>query len=478
MIVPSLPFLVFACIAAGIFSLSRSHFWRQLSFLVTNIAFLSSFSADPIAFVPLICFLALVFLIVCTTRAGKNSQYFAWICAAIVAVFFWLKRYSFIPSPLLISHPYVIVGLSYVFFRALHLIIDNHQGAIERPVPLLSYLNYTLNFTSLTSGPIQRYQDYFRMEQPGVVPLNLPVIGVAVERIITGYFKVAVISMFLSLAQHQAIDALQRSLDVWPRIADGVLIAAIYPIYLYFNFSGYVDVVIGVARFFRIELPENFDRPFSSQNFIAFWGRWHITLSNWLKTYVYNPLMMIGMSRFSAPELAPYISVVVFFITFFLVGLWHGPTSEFLFFGFLQGGGVAANKLYQVLLQDAFGRKRYRELSSNFFYSSACRGLTFTWFAFTLFWFWSSWPQIDGFYDYLGPVTAAWIALVVFVGATVILALLEFLRAIALGFKVGGVPVVHSRHVRTAWITVLSVITVTIVVILDSPAPDIVYKTF
>ena len=131
-----------------------------------------------------------------------------------------------------------------------------------------------------------------------------------------------------------------------------------------------------------------------------------------------------------------------------------------------------------MLLQDAFGRKRYRELSSNFFYSSACRGLTFTWFAFTLFWFWSSWPQIDGFYDYLGPVTAAWIALVVFVGATVILALLEFLRAIALGFKVGGVPVVHSRHVRTAWITVLSVITVTIVVILDSPAPDIVYKTF
>ena len=67
-------------------------------------------------------------------------------------------------------------------------------------------------------------------------------------------------------------------------------IAVTYPFFLYANFSGYIDIVVAVARLMRVRLPENFDRPFSASSFIEFWSRWHITLSNWLKTYVYNPL--------------------------------------------------------------------------------------------------------------------------------------------------------------------------------------------
>ncbi len=487
MIVPSLPFLGFAAVAALVFNLGSASWWRRAVLLVVNLTFLASFSHDAFAFLPFAGFLALGFAAQSVTRQGSVPQLFVALLGAALVVFFWLKRYSFIPSASFLPFPYVLVGLSYVFFRVLHLIIDSHQGAIEQPVGALSYLNYTLNFTSLTSGPIQRYQDYHRMETERL-PLDLAVAGEALERIVVGYFKVAVVSMLLSLVQHQAIDGLgsahtggvagTMAATLPGRVWLGTLVAAIYPVYLYFNFSGYVDVVIGVARFFRIVLPENFDQPFSSENFLAFWSRWHMTLSGWLKTYVFNPLMLAGVARIATPALAPYIAVGAFFVTFFLVGLWHGQTSEFLFFGFLQGGGVAANQLYQVVLQQRLGRKGYRALAERPLYRACCRGLTFTWFSFTLFWFWSNWHQMMGFVRDAGPLALglSWVAILI--AATAILAAMKGLRTAALRVIWNDVTLVRSRYVRVACDTALLVVITVLVIVLDSPAPDIVYKTF
>jgi hypothetical protein len=89
------------------------------------------------------------------------------------------------------------------------------------------------------------------------------------------------------------------------------VVVAPYPFYLYCNFSGYTDVVIGIARFLRIKLPENFDRPFSSLNFLEFWSRWHMTLSNWLKTYVYYPLLMTLMRKFLSRTIEPFLGVIL-----------------------------------------------------------------------------------------------------------------------------------------------------------------------
>lgn len=477
MIVPSLQFLAFALCAALVFNVSTRVYWRQAVLLVVNFLFLLSFSRVPSAFIPFAAFLGWGFLVLRTTRDRPASHLFVVMLISVVVVFLWLKRYSFIPHAAFLRFPYLTIGLSYVFFRMLHLIIDNHQGAVETKVSGLSFINYSLNFTSLTSGPIQRYEDYRRMELE-CLPLNLAVVGVALERVILGYFKVAVVSMLLSLFHQQVIAALVVDQTLWGRTLNAALIASIYPVYLYFNFSGYVDVVIGVARLFRIELPENFDRPFSSQNFIAFWSRWHITLSNWLKTYVYNPLMMAGMSRIQSPALAPYVSVFAFFVTFFLVGLWHGPTTEFIFFGVLQGGGVAANKLYQITVQNLLGRKEYRALSGNPYYQALCRGLTFSWFAFTLFWFWSTWSQIAGIYRSAGVLAATLSWLVIVAASTFALALMEIVHRSTPTYTWQGAPIVESRYVRTAWTTVLAVVVLGITVLLDSPAPDIVYKTF
>ena len=477
MIVPSLPFLAFAAVAVLAFNLHTNVRWRRGVLLATNAAFLASFSHDPLALLPFAVFLALGFAGQHLVWQGSARRAYVAVVCLIVAAFFWLKHYSFIPASTYLPFPYVVVGLSYVFFRVVHLAIDSHQGAIAERPGVVSYLNYVLNFTCLTSGPIQRYEDYRAAEQHPA-PLGFVAAGAALERIIVGYFKVAIVSLALSTAQHGAIAGLAAPASDGEAVWQGALVVALYPIYLYFNFSGYTDVVIGVARLFGIVLPENFNRPFSAENFIAFWSRWHITLSTWLKTYVYNPLMMAGMQRVTAPALAPFLSVAAFFCTFFLVGLWHGQTSEFLFFGLLQGGGVALNKLYQVLMQNRLGRKRYRALAANRLYHAVCVGLTFTWFAFTLLWFWSDWDHIGGLAATLGPMRLAVAGLVVLVGATAVLAAGEAVRGAALGVRWRDTPVLVSRYVRTSWCTALAVVTVVVIVLLDAPAPDIVYKSF
>src|SRR5581483_3434528 len=126
--------------------------------------------------------------------------------------------------------------------------------------------------------PIQLYADYRRCEQRPAT-LDGVTAARALERIILGFFKVAIVSPLL-------IYALQR-LNGHLTIANTALWIALIPVYVYVNFSGYMDFVIGVARFLRLDLPENFNRPFLATGFIEFWTRWHITLSNWLKMYVY-----------------------------------------------------------------------------------------------------------------------------------------------------------------------------------------------
>ncbi len=475
--VPSPIFLLFAAVAALVFNLGRSVGWRQAVLLGANLVFLASFSRDPVTFLPFAGFIALGYAAYRLAAGRLARGLFVGLLVLVLAVFVWLKRYSFVPSATFLPFPYVLIGLSYVFFRVMHVVIDGHQDAIDGRIGLVSYLNYTLNFTSLVSGPIQFYQPYRGMELERL-PLDLPIMGAALERIVVGYFKVAIVSALLSMLQHGAIDDLLAGGTLADRVGAGVLVASVYPVYLYFNFSGYVDVVIGVARFFRIELPENFNRPFAAESFIIFWSRWHMTLSGWLKTYVYNPIMMAGMTRVTSPALGPYVAVFAFFVTFFLVGLWHGQTTEFLFYGFLQGGGIAANKLYQIKMADRLGKKGYRTLAANRLYRVCCRGLTFTWFTLTLFWFWSGWTQIGAFCHALGAGGLALVGLAILVGSALVLEAMEVARALVLSVRWQRVSVVESRYTRTAWGAALVAIVLLAGVVLSAPAPDIVYKAF
>jgi alginate O-acetyltransferase complex protein AlgI len=479
--VPSLQFLALALVGALAFNLWSAPLWGRLVLLALNIGFFCTFLHGAVAAIPYASFLALGYLGIVLLQRKPQTGVLPVFIALLLLGFFILKRYSFVPAAIDLPFAYATVGLSYVFFRVLHLVIDAGQGALRSAVSPLSYVNYTLNFTALVSGPIQLYPDYRRCETARL-RLDLFVVAAAFERIVLGFFKVAIVSMLLLKLQHAAIDRLGEQHDFAARTVDFAVICATYPLFLYANFSGYTDFVIGVARLYRIVLPENFAWPFLAENFIAFWGRWHITLSSWLKTYVYMPLLGTLMRRFPAPSLEPYFGVLAYFVTFFLVGAWHGQTSMFLFFGVLQGGGVAANKLYQIVMTGALSRRGYRALCANRLYAAASRGLTFTWFALTMLWFWSSWDQLNRLVATagLGAVVAAFA--LILIAATAVLSLVAALvarhDARAKDDEAAADLPSPSRYWRTMTTTAMVVILAAVTLILNGPAPDVVYKNF
>jgi D-alanyl-lipoteichoic acid acyltransferase DltB (MBOAT superfamily) len=473
----SFEFIAFAFIVVIIYQLFCSPLWRQLVLLTASCWFLSTFTHDYRAYIPFIAFLLIVYVCLQIVHRAPERA-FAFVITATIMLFVWLKKYSFVPLSMTLPFPYLTVGLSYILFRVLHLMIDSHYGQMKDPISPFHYLLYTINFTTLVSGPIQKYPEFKAMiEAPGSTRPGLPEIGAAVERIVTGVFKTNVLALILSDLQASALAQLARGADGHGYLIPGVLAFASYPLFLYCNFSGYIDIVIGIARLLGITLPENFNRPFSSDSFIGLWGRWHITLSEWLKTYVYNPLLMLLMRRYSAPNLEPFWAVLAFFVTFFLVGVWHGQTAAFLFFGFLQGFAVSVNKLYQILMTKWLGRTAYQSLSSNPHYVAVARGLTFTSFTFTLIWFWSDWNQIRSLFWILGwSLVEIWVAILI--GSTLILALWEALRAIFLSIKWQGNPIVYTRYWRTAWNTGLLVIVFGVGLLSSKPPPEMVYKAF
>jgi D-alanyl-lipoteichoic acid acyltransferase DltB (MBOAT superfamily) len=397
----------------------------------------------------------------------------------VIGSFIWLKKYAFLPPGTFLHFAYVTVGLSFILFRILHLMIDAHADALPDKIDPMSYLNYTLNFMTLVSGPIQRYEDFQKTGSAVVLPRpTIIAVGEGLHRIVIGFFKVAVLSSMFSRLHKHMLEALGPGQAPVLRVLTAAAIAASYTFYLYFNFTGYIDVVIGLGRFFGFTLPENFDRPLSSDNFMNFWNRWHITLSNWVKTYVFNPLLLFSMRRTSSTLLQPFLAVPAIFITFFLVGVWHGRTSEFLFFGSLTGFGVAANLLYQIVLEKQMGRKRYRALTSNALYIAICRGLTFTWFTFTLLWFWSNWGQLREIAMILGARGVLVALLATVVAATVLLSSFETVRNWALGLRWQNSAVVLSPYTLTVFDTVLAIGTFIVVIVLQHAAPPIIYKAF
>jgi alginate O-acetyltransferase complex protein AlgI len=474
----SFSFVLFCLLVAVLSNLSRSPRSRSCILFFASIGFLGSLSRDLFGFLPLVGFLLLGYLMLVLRRRGW-SQFLAIAVLSVVFVYIWLKKYTWLPNDTFLPFPYFTLGLSYIFFRVLHLLIEATDGREVRHLGLGAYLLYMLNFTTLLSGPIQRY-DAFALDQFAAepIPLGPRMVGLQLERIVRGFFKVNVLAMLLNMVQMHALTQVAQPSPLPLKFYAALRLAVVYPFFLYANFSGYIDIVIAVARLMRVRLPENFDRPFSATSFIDFWSRWHITLSTWLKTYVYNPLLVAWMRRSSSPTLEPIFGVLSFFVTFFLVGIWHGRTSEFIFFGLLQGGGVAVNKTWQLALTRALGRKGYRSLAGNPVYNALARGLTFSWFAFTLFWLWADWKLIGTIFAALSSLQwfAVWTA--IWVCATIVLAFWEWLRNMVSSIKIGDSPVLTNRYVQVVYASALGLFAFLISVMLNQPAPDIVYKAF
>lgn len=474
---PSFQFVAFAVVVALLLAIRRTVAWRRTVMLLATAVFLWTFSGDPFAFMPLFGFIVAGYIAL--RIVGRYPERAASIgVAAVILLFLWIKRYAFIPSSTWLQFTYVTVGMSYILFRMLHLVLEARSEPSLARTPFSAFLTYLISFNTLVAGPIQDYDEYREQEEASRTRrLTLIDVGQAAERVIIGLFKTNVLAAVFAQMRDGSLTRLTSGTGPVSLI-DAVSVFALYPLFLYCNFSGYIDIVIGLSRLFLQRLPENFDRPFSATSFIDFWNRWHITLSRWLRRYVYNPLLLTLMRRFPSPRLEAAWAVGAFFVTFFLIGVWHGQTVAFIFFGFLQGLGVSLNKLYQITMTKRLGRRGYATVSSRPAYEMFARGLTFTWFTFTLTWFWASWGESAQVWSALS--AAQWLAvwLAIFLGSSIVLAAWEAARRRVLAVQWDGAIVAYSPRLRTAWGTALLVVIAVVTLLANQGAPEIVYKNF
>lgn len=308
--------------------------------------------------------------------AGRMA---AGVIALQVILFLVFKRYDWFdvlgPLGLAVS----IIGLSYILFRQIHLLIEApFLGHL--PFSLSRYVAFTLSPWTLIAGPIQRYDAFCQGLELIGRPSNDKVLA-ALHRTVTGLIKAFVLApLFLPSADIELLGGTQAD---W---IDFAVVLYSFPLYLYLNFSGYVDVVIGVARLCGFTtLPENFNHPYLARNVRDFWTRWHMSFGIWVRQYVFMPLSTALIRR--APEnLGGVMMAVAVMGTFYLVGAWHGTTANFIAFGLLQGAGVVVSGAFDRTMRRMLGKQGARKLADNklFHGASIFVTLNFTCISFLL----------------------------------------------------------------------------------------------
>lgn len=454
---------------------------RRIVLTVANVAFVASFAKSAVDLLPLVGFLVASWIGIVLLRRKPNALVLgAWL-ALIVASFVVLKQYAFVTPLVGFENPLMTVGLSYVLFRVIHLMVDLGTGGRLEGLTALCFVDYTCNFLTFVSGPIQRFEDYVREIEAD--PRDLPVLDGDVlldssARAIIGLLK-SLIAAPLALAVHEwaalALAGKETPVAAAQPAVELSIATLAYLMFLYWNFSGYVDIVIAAGKLIGISLPENFDRPFSSPNFIELWSRWHITLSDWFRFYVFNPIVT-ALTRFrSSARLAPYYAVFGFLVTFFVMGVWHGTTAIFLFYGLLLGSATALNKLYQVQMRAWLGKQRFKRLGDNALYSRLSNGLCIGFFALALACFWLDWNELlrlahrHTLTDLVG-------ALAISSLVTVCLRLLHDLLGRMSTSRVSAV--VTSRPWRQAWTSLALLLLVIQMALGHSDLPPFVYAEF
>jgi D-alanyl-lipoteichoic acid acyltransferase DltB (MBOAT superfamily) len=220
------------------------------------------------------------------------------------------------------------VGLSYCFLRASYAMFD------DRDWTLLGYLRYWFFVPTFISGPVLTPDRQFLALNEG----RRAAIGEGSVRVLSGILRIAAALMLSYAIPLQNRYTMADASEHWPVIA--LWLGAVSSgVWLYLNFSGYSDVFIGVARMCGVRAPENFDNPLAARDLTAFWQRWHISLGDWLRTNVYDP-MSRRLLRIS-PKLVVPASLLAPVVTMLVCGAWHAFAANFLLWGLAHGAGLA-----------------------------------------------------------------------------------------------------------------------------------------
>lgn len=251
------------------------------------------------------------------------------------------------------------LGISYYTFQSMGYLIDIYNRKYEPEHKFSVFFLFLLFFPQVTAGPISRF-DSFRKQISSLRRPGGKQVVFGMERMLWGYFKKLVIADRLGPAVSVITGSPESYKGLW--FPAGMVICTVW---LFADFSGAMDIVIGAAEVFGICLPENFDRPFSSKSLAELWRRWHMTLMQWFKEYIFFPVSTSGFcknlsagvkERFGKKAASRVPVYVATLLVWFVTGIWHGASWNFVIWGMANGIILLISQELSGICK-AFGRK-------------------------------------------------------------------------------------------------------------------------
>lgn len=290
---------------------------------------------------------------------GKSRAMIVYLLAFIVYQYFlvflaqrieakWLKPLVFLSIlPLVINkvfaltslHLLAFIGISYMSFKTIQIMLEISDGLIKEKISAKDYLQFLLFFPTVSAGPIDRSRRFLK-EMNEVMPRKeyLELAGDGVYRIVLGLLYKIVLSTYV----YQMLLALNNT-DI---VVYSIKYMYLYTLYLFFDFAGYSLMAVGSSNILGIQTPMNFNKPFLSVDIKDFWTRWHITLSTWLRDFVFSRvLMQVIRKKWFKNRL--HNATYAYMVNMLVMGFWHGLSISYIVYGFYHGVLMAGFEVYQ-----------------------------------------------------------------------------------------------------------------------------------
>lgn len=354
-------FFIFLVIGVLLYYLLNKSSYKKILIIILNYAFYCYFDirfAILLFCITTINYLAGNFISADKNEKNKNLVFYSAILLNLLALGFFKYYNFFIESIATLLNSFGLssnlstlnilapLGISYYIFQTLTYIFDLQYNSLEKKVPLIDYIIFSSFFPTIVAGPIERASTLL----PQITSLktfNKEFIKKGFALISIGMLRKLFIADPLGLVIGQIFAEPQyyKSIEI-------VIAIVLYPIQLYNDFAGYSSIAIGVAKLFGFDIISNFKQPFLSKSIVEFWRRWHISLSFWLRDYLFTPLRLKYRDK---GNLGIVYSTM---LTFFICGLWHGPTWGNVLWGLIHGIYLSSSVLTENL------RKKLREIFS------------------------------------------------------------------------------------------------------------------
>ena len=277
----------------------------------------------------------------------KNNRRYILIIGIIfnISLIAWFKYRYFIANTFLESNLennlFIPLAISFFTFQQIAFLVDIHDKS-TRPLKFLDHLFFISFFPQLIAGPIVLAKDIVPQinKMKDKKKINSFILGFFI--FFVGLFKKVFLAdnlaPYVNIGFNNIYNAL-TFIEAWATVS-------MFALQLYFDFSGYSDMAVGLGLLFGLRLPLNFNMPYKSKSIIDFWKRWHITLTKFFTFYLYSPFSLY-MNRIFSNNLF-FLLIIPFLVTFILSGLWHGSDWKFVFFGIVNGVGLIINHLWKI----------------------------------------------------------------------------------------------------------------------------------